>query len=114
MLVAAIGMLRMPDLPMRMHAATKAGTLGAALLLLAVALAYGDMGVTMRALATIVFLFLTAPVAAHMIARAAYLSGDLQLWEHTLIDELRNRYSSANQKPVAPDSPESDEAARDG
>lgn len=88
MLVAALGLLRMPDLLMRMHAATKAGTLGAALLLLAVAVASADAGVTVRAAATIVFLFLTAPVSAHVIGRAAYNSGKLQLWEKTHLDEL--------------------------
>ncbi|NBC18691.1 MAG: Na+/H+ antiporter subunit G [Bacteroidetes bacterium] len=87
MLVAAIGLVRMPDLLMRMHAATKAGTLGAGLLLLAVAVAYGD-GVTVRALAAIAFLFLTAPVAAHMIGRAAYYAGGVQCWDGTLLDEL--------------------------
>lgn len=91
MLVAAVGVIRMPDLPMRMHAATKAGTLGAGLILAAVAVLYGDLGVTMRAVATIVFLFLTAPVAAHMIGRAAYFVG-IELWEGTRVDELRGRY----------------------
>jgi monovalent cation/proton antiporter MnhG/PhaG subunit len=55
MLVAAIGVLRMPDLLMRMHAATKAGTLGAGLLLVAVAVHFGTTGVTIRAVATIFF-----------------------------------------------------------
>lgn len=86
-LIAAIGLIRMPDLPMRMHAATKAGTLGAGLLLGAVAVAYSDAGVTIRALATIGFLFLTAPVSAHVIGRAAYRGG-LKLWERTCLDEL--------------------------
>lgn len=87
-LVAALGVLRMPDLLMRMHAATKAGTLGAGLLLLAVALAFDDAGTTVRALATLVFLFLTAPVAAHVIGRAAYNSGRANLWTETCLDEL--------------------------
>jgi multicomponent Na+:H+ antiporter subunit G len=89
MLVAAIGVLRMPDLLMRMHAATKAGTLGAGLLLLAVAVHFGQAGITIRALATVTFLLLTAPVAAHVIGRAAYLAGTLPLWDRTLVDELR-------------------------
>ena len=88
-LVAAIGLLRMPDLLMRMHAATKAGTLGAGLLLLAVAVSFGDSSVTVRALAAIVFLFLTAPVAAHVIGRAAYYTGRMKLWSGTLVDELQ-------------------------
>ena len=98
MLVAAVGVLRMPDLLMRMHAATKAGTLGAGLLLGAVAAYYEQLGVTMRAGATIVFLLLTAPVAAHMIGRAAYVVG-IELWEGTLLDELRGRYGDLRSRP---------------
>lgn len=88
MLVAAVGVLRMPDLLMRMHAATKAGTLGAGLFLVAVAVHFGSTGVTIRAVATIFFLLFTAPVAAHVIGRAAYFSGWLELWDRTLVDEL--------------------------
>lgn len=87
-LVAAVGLLRMPDVLMRMHAATKAGTLGAGLLLLSVGLASGELAVALRALATIGFLFLTAPVAAHAIGRAAYRSGQVRLWEGTFVDEF--------------------------
>lgn len=100
MLVAGIGVLRMPDLLMRMHAATKAGTLGAGLLLLAVAVHVGTTTVTIRAVATVFFLLFTAPVAAHVIGRAAYLSGWLQLWKHTLVDELRE----AKEKVERPES----------
>jgi multicomponent Na+:H+ antiporter subunit G len=100
MLVAGIGVIRMPDLLMRMHAATKAGTLGAGLLLLAVAIHFGTAGVTIRAVATIFFLLLTAPVAAHVIGRAAYFSGWLELWERTLLDELREAHKPA-EKPEA-------------
>jgi multicomponent Na+:H+ antiporter subunit G len=87
-LVAAIGVLRMPDFYVRMHAASKAGTLGAGLLLLAVALAAAEMGVIMRAIAAIVFLVITAPVAAHLLSRAAYGAG-VPLWSGTRLDELR-------------------------
>ena len=87
-LVAALGMLRLPDLPMRMHAATKAGTLGAGLLLVAVAMASPGPGAIARALAGMVFLFLTAPVAAHLVARAAYRAGEMPLWHRTAVDEL--------------------------
>jgi multicomponent Na+:H+ antiporter subunit G len=87
-LVAAVGVLRLPDVLMRMHAATKAGTLGAGLVLLAVAVSMPDVGVVARAMATFVFLLLTAPIAAHVIARAAYYTGAAVLWDHTCIDEL--------------------------
>jgi multicomponent Na+:H+ antiporter subunit G len=88
-LVAALGVLRLPDLLMRMHAATKAGTLGAGLMLLATAAAKLDGGVALRAFAALAFLLLTAPVAAHLIGRAAYMSGQVRLWEGTRVDEFR-------------------------
>jgi multicomponent Na+:H+ antiporter subunit G len=74
-LLAAIGVLRLPDLYTRMHAASKAGTMGAGLLLLAIALIALDGPVVLRAIAGFVFLLLTAPVSAHLLARAAYLAG---------------------------------------
>jgi multicomponent Na+:H+ antiporter subunit G len=86
--VAGLGLFRMPDLMIRMHASTKAGTLGVGLILAAVAVHYGEISVGLRAFATIAFLLLTAPVAAHMIGRAAYRTG-VPLWERTIIDELR-------------------------
>ena len=84
---AALGVLRMPDVYIRMHASTKAGTLGCGLALLAVAVYYGDLSVVSRSLAAIAFLLFTAPVGAHMIARAAYRTG-VPLWERSLTDEL--------------------------
>lgn len=69
-LVASIGVLRLPDLLTRMHAASKAGTVGGGLVLLAVALMCFDAGVALRAVVGIVFLLLTTPVAAHLLARA--------------------------------------------
>ncbi|MBR2656747.1 MAG: monovalent cation/H(+) antiporter subunit G [Loktanella sp.] len=70
-LVAAIGIFRLPDVLMRMHASTKAGTLGSSLILLGCAIFFSDGAITTRVIATIVFLMLTAPIAAHMIGRAA-------------------------------------------
>ena len=73
--LAAAGVLRFPDLYTRLHAATKAGTVGAGMVLLAIAVSAFDMAVTLRALAGIVFLVLTSPIAAHLLARAAYKVG---------------------------------------
>lgn len=87
MLLAGVGVVRMPDLFMRMQAATKAATLGAGCMLLAVIVHFGDVAVATRAFLVIAFIFLTAPVAAHMIARAAYSVGT-PLWEGTITDEL--------------------------
>ena len=69
-LIAAIGVLRLPDLLTRMHASTKAGTLGSILVLLALALFIAEGPVVAKVVATILFLLLTAPIAAHMIGRA--------------------------------------------
>ncbi len=92
--LAAVGILRMPDLFLRMSATAKAGTLGVGLMLFAAILHFQNFVITSRALAIIVFLFLTAPVAAHMIARAAYFDGT-PLWEGTVRDDLKYHYQLA-------------------
>lgn len=73
--VAAVGLLRLDDLYMRMHAASKAGTLGSGVLLIALAVFSRETDVVLRAVAAVVFLLLTAPLAAHLLARAAYTVG---------------------------------------
>lgn len=89
MLVAAIGVVRLPDIMMRMHATTKAGTVGLGLVFLAVALFFGHVDTSMRAAIAVAFIFLTAPVGAHVIGRAAYWLGT-PLWKGTIVDELRS------------------------
>ncbi len=74
-LVASIGLLRLEDIYMRMHAASKAGTLGSGVMLLALALYAQDLAVGTRAVAGVVFFLLTTPVSAHLLARAAYMVG---------------------------------------
>ena len=54
---------------------------------------FSDLGISSRAIATIVFLLITAPVSAHMLARAAFFNG-VPLWEGTEINELHGRYDS--------------------
>lgn len=102
MLLAAIGVLRMPDLYMRMGTSTKATTLGLACILTAVAVFSAEASIVARALATIVFVFLTTPVAAHVLGRAAYKVG-VPLWEATTIDELRGAYG--DERPQTPNAP---------
>lgn len=94
--IAALGIFRLPDLFMRMHASSKAGALGVAFQLLAVALYFGQLTVIVKVAAGILFFLLTAPVAAHMIGRAAYYVG-VPLWEKSVIDELRGRYERGSQ-----------------
>ncbi|MCM2291869.1 monovalent cation/H(+) antiporter subunit G [Allorhizobium sp. BGMRC 0089] len=73
--VAAIGINRLPDLYTRMHAASKAGTVGSGLLLLAVGLNSAEMAVFARSIAGFFFFVLTAPVSAHLLAKAAHHVG---------------------------------------
>jgi multicomponent Na+:H+ antiporter subunit G len=70
----------MPDLLTRMHATTKAGALGAGLIMLAVAVHFAEAAVVARAVGVILFIMLTAPVAAHAIGRAGYFVG-VPFWE---------------------------------
>lgn len=91
MLLGALGVLRLPDLYMRLSASTKASTLGVGFTLLSLAIYFNELGITSRALATIGFVIITAPVAAHLIGRAAYMAG-APLWKGTIVDELRNRF----------------------
>ena len=88
-LLAAIGLLRFPDLYTRLHAATKTGVVGAGVVLLAVALAAFDVAVSLRALGGIVFLVLTTPVAAHLLARAALAAG-IAPANITVVNDLAN------------------------
>lgn len=76
-LSASIGIVRFPDLYTRLHAATKASTLGISFILIGAFLfLYIEHSlVSGKLLLSIVFLFLTAPVSAHMIARAAHKQG---------------------------------------
>lgn len=91
MLLAAIGLLRLPDLFTRMSATSKAAGLGSSLSLLAVAVHFNELDVTTRAIAAIVFIFMTIPVAAHMIGRAGYLS-QVAISSRTVKDELDGMY----------------------
>ncbi len=74
--LAAVGVLRLPDLYTRLHAASKAGVVGAGLLLCAVGTVSADGGTILRAALGIVFLLLSTPVSAHLLARAAYKAGE--------------------------------------
>ena len=89
--LAAIGALRMPDLPTRMHATTKSGVLAIIFIMVAVGLYFGRTDITARVLAIIFFTLVTAPIAAHAIGRAGYLSG-VELWSETVRDDLKDYY----------------------
>lgn len=90
-LLAAIGLIRMPDFYLRLSVTTKAATLGIGLMLCGAAIYFNDISVTSRVFAIIIFLFLTAPVGAHMIGRSSYFIGT-KLWKKSIIDELKDQY----------------------
>ncbi|MGJ1205757.1 monovalent cation/H(+) antiporter subunit G [Sphingobacterium lactis] len=92
-LFAAIGVLRMPDFYLRLSVTVKAATLGVGLLLTCAAIMFPeDVSVTTKSIAIIFFLLLTAPIAAHMIAKAAYFTGT-PLWKGTVVDRLQGMYN---------------------
>lgn len=109
-LLAAIGVLRMPDVFTRMQASTKASTLGLGLLLIGAALQLGDFASFIRVTSIGAFVLLTTPVAGHVIARASYLA-DVPLWKGTVLDERRER-SDAMARPDASDLPPASDESR--
>ncbi len=86
-LVAALGIVRLPDIYSRMHAASKAGTVGSGAMLIALAVFADDPATTLRALAAVAFVMLTAPVSAHLLAKASYAAG-YRLWDKSIMDEM--------------------------
>ncbi len=78
-LVAGLGILRLGDVFCRMHAATKAGTLGLALICLAVMVQAESFAQVAEALFVFVFMIATAPIGAHLIGRAAFRTGAAML-----------------------------------
>lgn len=90
-LLAAVGILRMPDLYLRLSVTTKAATLGVGFILVGAALQFQNVGVTSRVLAIIFFITLTAPISAQLIGRASYLI-KVNKWKHTITDELEGMY----------------------
>ena len=97
-LLAAVGVIRMPDLFTRMQAAAKASTIGLALLLIGTAIELGDAASIARAASIGAFVMLTSPVSAHVVARAAYLT-NVSLWSRTCVDELREDLGARRATP---------------
>ncbi|WJY27145.1 MULTISPECIES: Na+/H+ antiporter subunit G [Sporosarcina] len=89
--ISVFGLIRLPDVYTRSHAATKSSTLSVLLTLIGVFLyfLFRDNFVSVRVLLGIVFVFLTAPVAGHLIIRAAYRS-NVKLADISVEDELHS------------------------
>lgn len=88
--LSAFGMIRLPDVYLRSHAATKSATLGVLFILLGAFLYFAFYldHISAKLLLGIAFVFATAPVAGHLNGRAAYRSG-VSLWERSVQDDLK-------------------------
>ncbi|MFD2625650.1 monovalent cation/H(+) antiporter subunit G [Salibacterium salarium] len=96
-LISALGLVRLPDIYTRSHAATKAATLGVMSVLLGTFLFFALIEglVSARILLGIVFVFITAPVGGHLVARAAYHSG-VSLSKGSNHDQLKKKIRNKN------------------
>lgn len=85
-LLSGVGVVRLPDVFARMHAATKPATLGLVLVCIGVACVDTTLADVTKLVLVVVLQFLTAPVGAHMVGRASYRIGGL-LDPDTVIDD---------------------------
>lgn len=76
-LVGTIGLIRLPDAFTRMHATTKCDTLGAGMILVSLMVYQGFHMISLKLFIILLFIWLTNPTAAHIIAKAAYNSQHL-------------------------------------
>lgn len=90
-LIAAYGIVRMPDFYLRLSVTIKAATFGVGLILMGVALFFLEFSVTTKVFSIIFFIIITAPVAGHMIGRTAYIIG-VKMWDGSVLDELKGKY----------------------
>ena len=106
-LFAAVGVVRLPDLYTRISAATKAATLGIGLLLVCAAVFFGDIGMSTRVAAIILFVTLTSPVGAHMLGRSSYFLG-IKMWNRSVVDDLKGKYNQKTYELSSEDKKEED------
>ncbi len=101
-LIASIGILRMPDFYTRLSITVKAATLGLGCVLGAAAIHFSEFSITTKVFAIVFFLFITSPVAAFLIARTGYVMG-VPLWKKSVIDELKEQELLENEEGVEED-----------
>ena len=116
-LVAAIGIVRFPDLLARMHAGTKPQALGLVVMALGLALYLRRAEVLGLLLLLVVFQMITSPVAAHMVGRAGYRTGriraDLLVRDELTID-LETAHRHLDERGRLPDGGRSDGGQSEG
>ncbi len=86
LVLGAVGIVRMPDTYLRLHAASKSSTLGLIGLLLGAVFHLGTVDVTVKAIITLIFAAVATPIGSHLLAKAAMRVGPA-MWEKTLRDE---------------------------
>jgi len=102
---ASVGLLRLPDVYCRMHATTKASTLGLISVLIA-SIIFFNFGtgakktMAIEEILVLLFTFISAPAAAHIMARSAYILRT-KMFEKTAIDELKNKHLQHLKRPHA-------------
>jgi multicomponent Na+:H+ antiporter subunit G len=94
LLLAALGLIRMPDVYNRMQAGTKATTLGTMLFLIGIAVAHP--GWWAKVLVLILFVVFTNPISSHALARAAHHVG-IRMSSRTVRDDLADRSAQAGE-----------------
>lgn len=106
-LVTALGLIRLPDVYTRAHAASKSSTLGVMSILIGVILYFvtEEGFFSSRVVLGILFVLITAPIGGHLIARAAYY-GNVPLWKSSVRDDL-----SLNKEHVEPKKRHEDESS---
>lgn len=102
--VSAIGLIRLPDVYLRSHAAAKSATLGVLCVLVGAFLyfAFFQNHISAKLLLGIVFVFITAPLSAHLTGRAAYHSG-VPHWDRRIQDDLKEVLEKEQVIPVTPE-----------
>ncbi len=93
--ISAFGLIRLPDVYLRSHAATKSAALGVLLILIGAFLFFWivDGEINAKLLLAILFVFMTSPVAGHLNGRAAYRSG-VKLWKGSVRDDFKEVWES--------------------
>jgi multicomponent Na+:H+ antiporter subunit G len=99
-LFGCIGLIRLPDVYNRLQAATKCVSLGTCGIMLGIFIMEGFSALGVKALVAIPFIFVTAPTAAHALARGAHISG-VPLWRKSVCDKYEEeKKHMGRQKPV--------------
>ncbi len=96
LLVGSVGLSRLPDFYMRLHAPTKASTLGIGSILISSVIYFSMQGngLSIKELLITVFIFLTAPITAHMLAKAAIhvrIKTTKETLNSDLVEQMRRR-----------------------